>query len=50
MGGEDNGSSSEELARRIEALERENQELREALRRGASYRESERRGERGVKS
>lgn len=42
MGGEDNGSSSEELARRIEALERENQELREALGRSASQRESER--------
>lgn len=42
MGGEDNGSNSEELARRIEALERENQELREALGRGASHRESER--------
>jgi hypothetical protein len=42
MGGEDNGANSEELARRIEALERENQELREALGRGASHRESER--------
>jgi hypothetical protein len=42
MGGEDNGSNSEELARRIEALERENQELREALGRGASHHESER--------
>ena len=42
MGGEDNGSRSEELARRIEALERENQELREALGRVASQRESER--------
>jgi hypothetical protein len=39
MGGEDNGSNSEELARRIEALERENQELREALGRGASHHE-----------
>jgi hypothetical protein len=42
MGGEDNGSSSEELARRIEALERENQELREALGRGERHRGSER--------
>jgi hypothetical protein len=42
MGGEDNGSNSEELAQRIEALERENQELREALGSGAPHSESKR--------
>jgi hypothetical protein len=31
MGGEDNGQNLEKLARRLEALERENRELREAL-------------------
>ena len=39
MGGEDNGQNLEELARRMEALERENRELREALDGGASQRE-----------
>jgi hypothetical protein len=42
MGGEDNEPNSEALARRIEALERENKKLREALGSGASQRESER--------
>ena len=49
MGGEDNGQSLEELARRIEAqtqrleaIERENQELRETLGSGASDSRSER--------
>jgi hypothetical protein len=48
MGGEDNGQNLEELARRMEAqaqrmeaLERENRELREALGSGASEREGE---------
>src|SRR5215218_1139325 len=41
MGGEDNGPNLEELARRMEALERENQELREALGSGASDRRVE---------
>lgn len=41
MGGEDNGPNLEEVARRIEALERENRKLREALRSGASEREVE---------
>jgi hypothetical protein len=39
MGGEDNGPNLEELAQRLEALERENRELREALGSGASRRE-----------
>jgi hypothetical protein len=42
MDGEDNGQTLEELARRLEALERENRELREALGSGASHRELER--------
>jgi hypothetical protein len=43
MGGEDhNEHSLEELARRMEALERENRELREALGSGAPERELER--------
>ncbi|MCA1687428.1 MAG: hypothetical protein LC714_02260 [Actinobacteria bacterium] len=42
MGGEDNnGQNLEELAQRLEALERENRELREALGSGASDRQSE---------
>jgi hypothetical protein len=41
MGKEDNGPNVEELARRMEALERENRELREALGSGASEREGE---------
>src|SRR5215208_1015927 len=48
MGGEDNGQNLEELARRmeaqaqrLEALERENQDLREALGSGASEREGD---------
>jgi hypothetical protein len=41
MGAEDNGPNREELARRMEALERENRELREALGSGASEREGE---------
>jgi hypothetical protein len=43
MGGEDNGPNLEELARRMEALERENRELREALGSDASERGSEKR-------
>jgi hypothetical protein len=39
MGAEDNGPNLEELARRMEALERENRELREELGSGASERE-----------
>ena len=42
MGGEENGPNLEELAQRLEALERENRELREALGSGASDRELER--------
>ncbi len=41
MGGEDHGPNLEEVARRIEALERENRELHEALRSGAADREAE---------
>jgi hypothetical protein len=41
MGKEDNGQNLEELARRMEALERENRELREALGSGASERQLE---------
>jgi hypothetical protein len=42
VGGEDdNGQNLEELAQRMEALERENRELREALGSGASGRQSE---------
>jgi hypothetical protein len=41
MGGEDNGQNLEKLARRLEALERENRELREALGSAASHRELE---------
>jgi hypothetical protein len=41
VGAEDNGPNLEELARRMEALERENQELREALGSGASDRQVE---------
>src|SRR5918998_3095569 len=42
VGGEDdNGQTLEELARRMEALERENQELREALGSDTSGRQSE---------
>ena len=40
MGGEDTGPNPDELARRIEALERENRELRDALVSGASHGES----------
>jgi len=40
MGEEDTGPNSDELARRIEALERENRELRETLVSGASHSES----------
>jgi hypothetical protein len=40
MGGEDTGPDPEEQARRIEALERENRELRDALVSGASHDES----------
>ena len=42
MGGEDTGPNPDELARRIEALERENRELRDALVSGASHGESKR--------
>jgi hypothetical protein len=42
MGSEDNGPNSDELARRIEALERENRELREALGSGPSRSDSQR--------
>jgi regulator of replication initiation timing len=43
IGGEDdNGQNLEELVRRMETLERENRELREALGSGAPERESER--------
>jgi hypothetical protein len=42
MGAEDNGPNLEELARRMEALERENRELREALGSGTPDRELER--------
>ena len=38
MGGADNGQNLEELTQRLEALERENRELREALGSGASHR------------
>ena len=41
MGAEDNRPNLEELARRVEALERETRELREALGSGASEREGE---------
>jgi hypothetical protein len=41
MGAEDNGPNMEEVARRMEALERENRELREMIGRGASDREVE---------
>ena len=41
MGGEDNGQNLKELAHRLETLERENQELREALGSGASDHEFE---------
>jgi hypothetical protein len=40
MGGEVNEPNSDELVRRIEALQRENQELRDALGSGASHSES----------
>jgi hypothetical protein len=42
MGEEDKGPNSDELARRIEALERENRELREVLGSGASHSGSKR--------
>ena len=42
MGAEDKGSTLEELARRVEALEQETRELREALGSSASHREFER--------
>jgi hypothetical protein len=41
MGAEDNGPNMEEVARRMEALEQENRELREMVGRGASDREVE---------
>ena len=41
MGAEDNEPNFEELARRLEALERENRELREALGSDASHRQLE---------
>ncbi len=40
MGGEDTGPNPDELARRIEALERENRELRDTLASGAPHGES----------
>ena len=40
MGGEGTGPNSDELARRIEALERENRELRDALASGIPHGEA----------